>query len=480
MTANKRDREESNITREASEGPVTKKERTHIDDVYSRAVHTKTHGRGSLAGWTSCPLCNSSTKKYAMGRGISMHLNEVHKPWKPLKAELARRERIRRKCSGILHRMIQGKITDSDRNDPLYKKLPSEQDLSSGDTQTLLNAFLQNVLGHVWDRDSKSRPVCYDPTSEEVAEWGKKVIQIAKDLEKEYEKVESKPGLDRFGNAVKSYEQSLPPFLMAAKDGQLQVLKEIVNKTKEHCEEIPEKSIRDLVKTVDRNGSNAFHWSAGGGHLDCLKYLFSLTMTGPASVESNVTNRRRDGKTCLHYAARNGQNHIIDYLIQEKSVGIDIASGDGTTPLHLACFGGHLATVRHLIEVHGASVFIVNDWGCGIGHWVAMTIQKDEEEIISILNYLRESHSQSSFDIFGLVQKQGHSSLHKAAQKLNKTALQWLIQEAKQNWTEDQRSKAGSKDIGGNTPASIWRKMGGDEEFGEWLEVEYSWAKEEI
>lgn len=410
-----------------------------------------------------------------------MHLNEVHKPWKPLKAELARRERIRRKCSGIVHRIKQGKTTDSDRNDPLYRKLPNEIDWSLWDTQTLLNALLRNVLGNVWDRDSKSRPICYDPTPKEVAEWGETVIQIARDLEAQSEKEELNTGVDRFGNVVKSYEQSLPPLLIAAKDGQLQVLKEFVNKAREQSQGIPDENVQKLVKSVDRNGSNAFHWAAGGGHLDCLKYLFSLTpMTSPTSFESSVTHRRRDGKTCMHYAARNGQNHIIDYLVKEKSAQIDMVnlmSGDGTTPLHLACFGGHLKTVQHLIEVHGANRFIVNEWGCGIGHWVAMTIQKDEAEVISILNYLRESHSHSSFDLFGLVQKQGHSSLHKAAQKLNKTVLKWLIQEAKQNWTEDQRSIAGSKDVGGNTPVSIWRKMGGDEEFGDWLEIECSWAK---
>lgn len=477
MTVNKRDREESNITLDASDRRVAKKERTHIDDVYSRTLHTKTHGRGSLAGWTSCPLCNASTKKYAMGRGITMHLNEVHKPWQPLKAEIARRERLRRKCTGIVHRIRQGKITDSDRNDPLYKKLPNQKDRTSW--EELLNAFLRNVLGDVWDRDSKLKPICYDPTPEEVEQWAKDVIQIAQDLEANHETEEASIGYDRFGNIVKSYDQSLPPFLMAAKDGKIQVLKEIVNKTRELNSDESDAAVQHLVETIDRNGSNAFHWSAGGGHLDCLRYLFSLTVTNPSSTDCKSTHRRRDGKTCMHYAARNGQNHIIDYLVREKSANIDITSGDGTTPLHLACFGGHLKTVRHLIEIHGADRCMVNDWGCGIGHWVAMTIQKDEDEVISLLNYLRELHPCTSFDIFGMVQKQGHSSLHKAAQKLNKTVLKWLVHEAKRNWTEDQRSKAGCKDVGGNTPATIWRKMGGDNEFGHWLEVECSWLTNE-
>ena len=51
------------------------------DDVYSRASTTNQKGRGSLSGWTTCPLCNisSSTKSqkiFSLGRGISMHLQQ--------------------------------------------------------------------------------------------------------------------------------------------------------------------------------------------------------------------------------------------------------------------------------------------------------------------------------------------------------------------------------------------------------------------
>ena len=59
-------------------------------DVYSRVLTTSKKGRGSESGWTTCPLCNSSSKnstinrncnsksqkKFSLGRGISMHLNQ--------------------------------------------------------------------------------------------------------------------------------------------------------------------------------------------------------------------------------------------------------------------------------------------------------------------------------------------------------------------------------------------------------------------
>jgi hypothetical protein len=46
--------------------------------------------------------------------------------------------------------------------------------------------------------------------------------------------------------------------------------------------------------------------------------------------------RRRDGKTCLHYAARNGKIDCIQFLLEKKQYKhlcheVDEKSGDGTT-----------------------------------------------------------------------------------------------------------------------------------------------------
>lgn len=475
----KREIDEINKSFEPSEEPHLKKERrTGFDDVYSRTLLTKTHGRGSLTGWGICPLCNTSSKKYALGRGITMHLNEVHKPWQPLKAELARRERIRRKCTGIIHRIRQGKITEDDRKDPLFKLLPEEDEWDRTE-ETLLNTLLQNALGEVWNRDSKLKPICYEPNSQEVAVWAEKVIELAQKAEAEYERNKSNTaaGRDRDGNLIKSYDQSLPPLLIAAKDGQLEEMKDLVNQFRSNRGINAHNALQEYLKTVDRNGSNAYHWAAGGGHLECLDYLFSLSKCSDtvSDHENRKTHRRRDGKTCLHYAARNGQTHIIDYLVKQTAVDIDVTSGDGTTPLHLACFGGHLKTIRCLIETHCANRSLVNEWGCGIGHWIAMTIQKDEKVVVSALEYLKQLEPHSSFNIFGKIQKQGHSSVHKAAQKLNKAVLMWLAEESKQNWSDTQRCQAGGHDLGGHKPSEIWKKMGGDETFADWLERECSW-----
>merc|ERR1712238_407919 len=140
--------------------------------------------------------------------------------------------------------------------------------------------------------------------------------------------------------------------------------------------------LRTLLNTSDRHKSIADHWAAGGGHLDCLRYLYEIreTLSDVVALKKQHKERqkprirRRDGKTCLHYAARNGHVDCIRYLLKEQNQHthheVDEKSGDGTTPLHLACYGGHPETVKYLVETNGADVNENNDWGCSCSHWI--------------------------------------------------------------------------------------------------------------
>lgn len=56
----------------------------------------------------------------------------------------------------------------------------------------------------------------------------------------------------------------------------------------------------------------------------------------------------------LHYASREGQLKIVDFLLRN---GFDVnkqESGEGINPLRSACSGGHLDVVRFLLD-HGAT-----------------------------------------------------------------------------------------------------------------------------
>ena len=537
-------------------------------DVYSRTLVSSTKGRGSLSGWTICPLCNGKQKKFALGRGISMHLQQCHTPWNPGKGELARRERLRRRIDGFVYRTFKtqdgsasasasasasgsgsrnGHANEHDSStDDVLGNVPIVQEAETRISykERLLKHYLGNAC---WDRDGKKRPTCYTPNEQEIQQWSMKLIQITKELEhsccqeeseskseskakatttnkkrdasSENETEESihvhvlKPGFDRHGNESKSYKESLPPFVKAASDGNLELLQQLVQDATLTCKSISQQPQNQsdvhsnvnasaiamaklkLLETKDRNGSTAEHWSAGNGHLKCLQYLMSLAtdVVSEKNCNSNGNSRdafsdkkrrKRDGKTSLHYASRNGHTAVIKYLLNSAHFKphIDVISGDGTTPLHMAFFGGHLEAIQCLVE-NKADIYKQNAWECGIGHWIALSIQSDHERLVQILNYMKGlvvdvdgigSTSTSTFKFFGVVQKQGHSAVHKAAQKRNKAVIKWLVDEAS-SWPPEQRDIAGGKDACGNKPSDIWVQMGGDECYSKWLREECGW-----
>jgi len=143
----------------------------------------------------------------------------------------------------------------------------------------------------------------WEPSNEEIKEWNRRVMDIVALVESEAKKRaglrEDEPqanscqkyvednadteGRDRSGKVCHTYRESIPPFLAAAADGDLDALRKCINGTNtiRDNEELPIQSLdpkrQEHVKTLlslrDRNGSTAEHWAAGGGHLDCVSYL---------------------------------------------------------------------------------------------------------------------------------------------------------------------------------------------------------------
>ena len=400
-------------------------------------------GRGSASGWTHCPLCLPYSKKmFALGRGIASHLHSVHTPWNPGKNELKKRRREKMR-SDAMNRKNEG-----------------------GERQ---------VLG----KDNAQKPDKWEPTEEEVEQWETQVVKLVKELEDtaatfhvEDDKIKCKilgPGVDRVGNKASSYRTSLPPFLKAAADGDLKHLKQMVEESKD---------VVGLLNTRDRHLSVAEHWAAGGGHLDCLEYLVQLRKThaldnNKSGSDSQSTRiRRRDGKTSLHYAARNGHVHCIDYLLRENIYAVDELSGESTTPLHLACFGGQLEAAQFLY-MNGANVAACNEWGCSAAHWAAMTKCTDEVTVRALCDWLQDRNVS-----FEQQQKQGHSALHKAAQRKNRILIEWMAGEKANGGaglTQKKKNLAGSPDIGGHRPSDIWLSVGGEPTVAEWMRKDLGW-----
>lgn len=416
----------------------------------------QTTGRGVRAGWTTCPLCGRhSQKRYALGRGIATHLHAVHTPWKPGMIERRKRRRLAERKA---HEQRRHRSTCTTEDETASKTI-------------------EENLVETWE-----------PSSQEINAWEKTVLQIVGELDAQSQDYRDeattstqfvRPGLDRRGIQGQEYRESLPPFLQAAANGNLEKLNSMVAAMNGNPEK-PNEAVITLLDTRDRNLSLAEHWAAGSGHLHCLQYLFRLRQEceeSPTNHEKSVLLitskvRRRDGKTCLHYAARNGHMDCVRYLVEDCKYAVDEASGDSTTPFHMACFGGHKVVAEYLLQ-QGANLCATNDWGCTAAHWVALTSNTEKQQVREFCGMLQRYGVS-----FVKRQKQGHSALHKAAQKRNCTVIEWMGQtkeEGGAGLTADERLQAGQPDDGGHTAHEIWISFGGCEEFAKRMKEEWEW-----
>jgi hypothetical protein len=454
-------------------------------------------GRGSISGWISCPLCEIySKKKYAFGRGLADHLRDVHTPWRPSKLS----QKIHRRQH---ERQQRQQYQEQQKKRPRRSKDDDKDDEAAVQSTT---KFLSVT---------KFEPLkAWDPTEEEQITWNERIVQILRQAEEEQSStniedkdVDSKKkndnilGTNRTGQQAVPYKDSLPPLLKAASEGNLIQLKQLVCQAKDqdtrvrhHQNEVPQRQyfLRELLHTTDRHKSAAEHWAAGGGHVHCLHFLDSvraeLLGKTTATPAEHQKLRRRDGKTCLHYAARNGHINCIRYLLNYKLCtnheqqpnqfpqrhAVDERSGEGTTPLHLACYGGQFETVKFLIEDCGANVHAKNDWGCSVAHWVAMTISNAESDIRKLCTYLLDVQNVSFVESQG----QGHTVLHKASHRGNRHVIRWMADSKEcggAGLTPSQKQLAGAPDLGGHKPSDIWRGMIGDDDFAMWMETEMGW-----
>uniref|UniRef100_A0A5B6YPT2 PGG domain-containing protein n=1 Tax=Davidia involucrata TaxID=16924 RepID=A0A5B6YPT2_DAVIN len=121
------------------------------------------------------------------------------------------------------------------------------------------------------------------------------------------------------------------PFHVAAKQGHLEVLKELLN------------SFPNLVMTTDPSNSTALHTAAAQGHIDAVNLLLE--------ADSNLAKiARNNGKTVLHSAARMGHLEVVKSLVsKDPSIGFR-TDKKGQTALHMAVKGQNVEIVLELIK----------------------------------------------------------------------------------------------------------------------------------
>ena len=98
------------------------------------------------------------------------------------------------------------------------------------------------------------------------------------------------------------------------------------------------------------NGDTALMIAAYKGNIRAVKALLEK------GAEPN-----RPGWTALHYAAAVGSNEIVQLLL-DRFAYIDAESPNKTTPIMMAASGGHIFTVKLLLDA-GADATLINEAG---------------------------------------------------------------------------------------------------------------------
>lgn len=120
-----------------------------------------------------------------------------------------------------------------------------------------------------------------------------------------------------------------------------------------------------------RNGDNALMIAAFKANRPAVKALLAR------GAQVN-----RPGWTALHYAAAMGDNTILQWLLDKNAV-VDALAPNKTTALMMAARGGHILSVKLLLD-HGADPLLVNDQGYDA---IAMARLFNNKDIIEGLEF---------------------------------------------------------------------------------------------
>jgi ankyrin repeat protein len=128
------------------------------------------------------------------------------------------------------------------------------------------------------------------------------------------------------------------------------------------------------------------------------------------------------GMTALHYAARNGYDAVVTFLVQTLNVEVDLEDKDGNTPLMLAAAASQLGIVNFLLEKK-ADPMHTNDQTETVLHLLSdkrnTSSSTTDQKIVEIFLEVRLSPNLKDDD--------GKSALHHAAKTGNLPIAESLI-----------------------------------------------------
>jgi len=121
----------------------------------------------------------------------------------------------------------------------------------------------------------------------------------------------------------------------------------------------------------------------------------------PAAKNANYDLRRADGLAPLHFAAREGHEGLISFLIERKA-GVNIKNSSGATPLHEAARSGKVSVINLIIK-NGAEINTQDANGNSVLH-IAAPVENHQEVIKLFLDNgvnpnLRDDHGDTPLHV---------------------------------------------------------------------------------
>ena len=199
---------------------------------------------------------------------------------------------------------------------------------------------------------------------------------------------------------LKEHEKAQKPLVYwAAKAGQLEVLKELIEKYE--C---------DPVYITER-GHTLLYVACARGHTNVARYLAQKY-----GIDPNQKNNTQS--TPLFAASNNGHLEVVIMLINELKCDPMAVNDKGESLLHRACGGGHLSVVKCLIMKYGLNPEARSNYGdtplhdsCGKGH-------------LEVVQYLIEAH-QCKINVFN---KLSSTPLHIACRNGHTNVVRYLVE----------------------------------------------------
>lgn len=243
-------------------------------------------------------------------------------------------------------------------------------------------------------------------------------------------------------------------------------------------------------ESLDRNGVSAMLWAAGGGHIDCCRFLADECGLDPnpaqvvevisrcgrggdrdghvgehagsgAGALAAVQHARRgfNGRTALHYAARNGHLPVIRWLVEERGCAVDHGTADGTTAFCWAAWQGHEAVLRYLAQA-GCNPHLLNSYGCNAAMWATQSSAP-----LALCCFL---HTVLGVD-FTRVNANGQGCLHKAAQRGRRDICEWLLRKPEEGGVGLAGEETFAPNAAEKSSPSDLARYGGHDELAEFL-----------